>query len=104
MVGLVDGIAIACVRYRLEDGVYFYRLAVRREWQGRGVAKRLLLHLEALAKAEMQPRIWCKVRYSVPRNVHLYRSLGYVKLGEEWIHKDGGVTLEVWTMSKDLFA
>lgn len=69
LVGWVARSAIACVRYRLNDGVYFYRLAVRKEWQGYGVAKSMLSHLETVAMAGAQPRIWCKVRYSVPRNV-----------------------------------
>ncbi|WP_067618823.1 GNAT family N-acetyltransferase [Alicyclobacillus acidiphilus] len=103
LVGSVEGSTVACVRYSLKDGgVYFYRLAVRRGWQGMGFAKLLLFHLESLAKAEAQPKIWCKVRYSVPRNIYLYQSLGYVKSGEELVHKDKGVTLEVWTMSKSL--
>lgn len=104
LVGLVDGSAIACVRYSLKNGVYFYRLAVRREWQGKGFAKLLLSHLESWATAETQPKIWCKVRYSVPRNIYLYQSLGYVKSDEELVYKDNGVTLEVWTMSKDVSA
>lgn len=102
LIGLLDASAIACVRYSVKDGLYFYRLAVRREWQGKGFAKLLLSRLESLATADGQPKIWCKVRYSVPRNVYLYQSLGYVKSGEELIHKDNGVVLGVWTMSKEL--
>ncbi|GMA61051.1 GNAT family N-acetyltransferase [Alicyclobacillus fastidiosus] len=100
LLGLVDRSVIACVRYSFKDGMYFYRLAVRRDWQGKGLAKLLLSHLESLAMVERQPKIWCKVRYSVPRNVYLYQSLGYVKSDEELVHKDDGVALEVWTMSK----
>lgn len=102
LVGLVNDLAIACVRYRLKDGIYFYRLVVRRKWQSKGLAKLLLSYLESLATADTQPKIWCKVRYSVPRNVYLYQALGYVKSDEELVHKDNGVTLQVWTMSKDL--
>ena len=102
LVGFVDGLAIACVRYQCTDGIYFRRLAVRQSRQGKGFAKLLLVRLESLAMTKTPPSIWCKVRYSVPRNVYLYESLGYVKVDEERVHKNNGVTLEVWTMRKEL--
>jgi len=102
LVGLVGGSAIACVRYSFKNWVYFRRLAVMKAWQGKGFAKLLLSRLESLAMAETPPAIWCKVRYSVPRNIYLYQSLGYVKSDEELVRKNSGVTLEVWTMRKEV--
>lgn len=102
LLGFADDIAVASVRYTFESGLYFYRLAVRRRYQGRGFAKLLLQCMEALAIKEKEHQIWCKVRYSVPRNVYLYRSLGYEKTDEETIVKDNGMALPVWTMNKKL--
>jgi GNAT superfamily N-acetyltransferase len=95
LLGFLDrGLAVASVRYRIEGGLYFYRLSVRRVWQGHGFAKELMTHLETLAIAAGQPQMWCQVRYSVARNVHLYESLGFKKSGQDLVHKKGGVTLE----------
>lgn len=104
LISFVGNTPVACVRYSFKNGLYFYRLSVRQAWQGSGFAKSLLIHLESLAMAERLTNIWCKVRYSVPRNVYLYQSLGYEKFDEEFIRKENGVILRVWMMKKELNA
>lgn len=71
--------AIGMVRYQWKgNGLYFYRLSVRPEEQGRGVAKLLLTSLETVAKNNGIHKVWCKVRKSEMQNIKLYESVGFV--------------------------
>ncbi len=80
--------------------VIYYRLSVIPEKRGLGIAKELLKSLEDYAVANVLSYIYCRVRMTVPRNIHLYRSLGYSIVKEELIHKPDGIRLGVVTMMK----
>lgn len=95
-------LAAGTVRFRVEDGLYFLRLAVRRDCQGRGIAKAILAWLEDYARSQWLTRIWCRVRRSVPRNVRLYESLGYVAVEEYVVVRKDGAQVPVATMVKSL--
>jgi ribosomal protein S18 acetylase RimI-like enzyme len=98
----LDHEPVGSVRFHPEDGMYFGRLAVRTQFQRRGVAKAMLHWLEEYARGQGDDRIWCRVRSAVARNVQLYESLGYAKSGEyEVVRKDGG-TVHVAVMAKSL--
>lgn len=94
---------VAMVRFTFsEHSVNFFRLSVIPSKQGHGLAKALLKKLEhqALANGKMISK--CKVRMSVPRNIELYRSLGYVITKEEKSENLNGFSLSIATTEKQL--
>ncbi len=103
VIGHVDGEEAAMVRFTFEsDYLYFSRLSVIPEYQGKGLAKKLLTSLEQYAVQHRVPEIRCKVRMNVPRNMMLYESIGYSISKEETVTKPTGEKLQVATMSKVL--
>ncbi|WP_395094192.1 GNAT family N-acetyltransferase [Armatimonas sp.] len=81
---------LACVRYQIEsDALYFHRLAVHPDYRRKGLAKKLVGHLEALARAQGLARLTCSVRLAKTDNVVLYTSLGFRLLGERSVCRDG---------------
>jgi len=85
-----EGEGIACVRYQIEsDALYFHRLSVHPDWRRQGLAKKLVGHLEALARAEGLTRLTCSVRLQKADNVALYTGLGFQLLGERSVCRDG---------------
>ncbi|SFJ14468.1 GNAT family N-acetyltransferase [Thermoflavimicrobium dichotomicum] len=96
--GYIKDRAVAMVRFRWQDhGLYFYRLSVLPAWQGKGIAKSLLLWLENLAQQNGKAYCYCRVRKMVERNIRLYTSLGYQVLHEEIIKG-----IQVVTMKKQV--
>lgn len=94
---------VAMVRFTLnEEGIYFFRLSVIPEKQGQGLAKTLIAEVENYARAQGKTVSECKVRMSVPRNIELYRSLGYVITKETMAENLNGISLPVVTMEKIL--
>nr|WP_106779388.1 GNAT family N-acetyltransferase [Lysinibacillus timonensis] len=94
---------VGMVRFQLTDsGLYFYRLSVLPEKQGKGIAKQLLHSLEEYARKFAVSTILCKVRKSVRKNIQLYISLGYQVYDEETIHKLNDVSLKIVSMKKEL--
>ena len=94
---------IGMVRFRLKGNcVYFYRLSIIPEKQGQGIAKELVNALDDYAKQNEKPTIRCKVRMTVPKNIKLYKSIGYRIFDEEVVHKPNGVTIKVVSMEKQL--
>jgi rhamnose utilization protein RhaD (predicted bifunctional aldolase and dehydrogenase)/predicted GNAT family acetyltransferase len=84
------GEALACVRYQIEgDALYFHRLSVHPDYRRQGLAKKLVGHLEALARAQGLARLTCSVRLQKADNVALYTSLGFQLLGERSVCRDG---------------
>jgi ribosomal protein S18 acetylase RimI-like enzyme len=75
--------AVACVRFYSDNGLYFHRLAVRPACQGRGIGKAMIAWLEREAIARGERSLACRVRASSPRNVALYKALGFVVEREE---------------------
>lgn len=94
---------VGMVRFKTsENELYFYRLSVLPEEQGKGIAKNIIQALEQYAKDKKLPAISCKVRMEVPRNIQLYRSLGFTVEHEEIVHKPNGIQLKVVSMKKGL--
>ena len=94
---------IATARFQLkESALYFYRLSVLPEQQGKGVAKQLIVFLENYAKEQNLTEVQCKVRYNVPRNLHLYVSLGFEIIDTYDVVKPDGATIKTVTMSKSI--
>ncbi|MEQ6354739.1 GNAT family N-acetyltransferase [Lysinibacillus sp. M3] len=65
--------------------------------QGRGLATALIEELEQFACMKRKLISECKVRMSVPRNIELYRSLGYVVTKEDKEENRNGFALSVAT-------
>nr|WP_309697668.1 N-acetyltransferase [Armatimonas sp.] len=88
--GLGERLLLACVRYQIEgDALYFYRLSVHPDYRRQGLAKKLVGHLEALARAQGLARLTCSVRLQKTDNVLLYTGLGFQLLGERSVCRDG---------------
>jgi ribosomal protein S18 acetylase RimI-like enzyme len=74
----VDDTAVAAVRFHhAADHLAVERLAVIPTARGQGIARMLLGYLEDLARQSHLPEVRLGVRLSLPRNVELYRRLGY---------------------------
>ncbi|AVK86516.1 GNAT family N-acetyltransferase [Lysinibacillus sp. B2A1] len=102
-IAYLDEQPVAMVRFTFSDNsVYFFRLSVIPSKQGQGLAKALLKELEHHALANGKTISECKVRMSVPRNIELYRSLGYVITKEEKGENLNGFSLSIATMVKQL--
>jgi ribosomal protein S18 acetylase RimI-like enzyme len=73
--------AVAAVRFQhMVDHLSVERLAVIPSYRGRGIARALLAYLEDMARQSHLREVRLGVRLSLPRNVALYRSLGYQSL------------------------
>ncbi len=70
---------IACVLYerRGSDTLYLGRLAVLPAYRGQGLAKRLIVAVEAIAQAENRQIITIGVRLALPHLIAMYQQLGY---------------------------
>ena len=101
LIGYIDGQEAAMVRFKIKsDHLYFYRLSVIPEQQGKGLAKELLLFLEQYAAQRGILEMRCKVRMNVSRNMKLYESIGYLIIKEGMSSNLSGEELPVATMSK----
>ncbi len=88
--GLGERLLLACVRYQIEgDALYFHRLSVRPDYRRQGLAKKLVGHLEALARAQGLARLTCSVRLQKADNIELYTGLGFQLIGERSVCRDG---------------
>ncbi|MEK3763934.1 GNAT family N-acetyltransferase [Solibacillus sp. FSL K6-4121] len=83
-----------------KDYIYFSRLSVLPEYQGRGIASKLVKHIEKLAVNEEIPYVRCKVRKSEEANIRLYRKLGFHISIEEVMTSPLGFVMETLTMEK----
>ncbi|TSI02541.1 GNAT family N-acetyltransferase [Lysinibacillus sp. BW-2-10] len=103
LIAYEDNQPVGMVRFQLKDeGLYFYRLSVIPEKQGKGIAKMILKSLEDYANEIGVPTILCKVRMTVVKNIQLYSSIGYHIYDEEIVHKPNGINIKVVSMKKDL--
>ncbi|MBP1969848.1 ribosomal protein S18 acetylase RimI-like enzyme [Virgibacillus natechei] len=94
---------VGMVRFQLKnESLYFYRLSVIPEKQGEGIGKKILKSLEDYANKFGVSTILCKVRMTVPKNMQLYSSIGYVVYDEEVVHKPNGINIKVASMKKEL--
>jgi ribosomal protein S18 acetylase RimI-like enzyme len=70
--------AVAAVRFQAAvDHLAVERLAVIPPYRGQGIARALLAYLEDMAQHSRLHEVRLGVRLSLPRNVALYRGLGY---------------------------
>lgn len=98
-----EGVPLGSVRFRTDaNSLYFFRLAVCPEARRRGIAKALLSWLENYAKEHGMKETWCKVRLSIPRNIQLYQSVGYVITREETITNSSGLPVKIAIMKKKI--
>lgn len=103
LIGFIENVPVGMVRFQLKkEGLYFYRLSVVPEKQGNGIAKQLLKTLEEYALKKEIFTLICKVRMNVPRNIQLYKSIGYEIYDEEVVQKPNGINLKVVNMRKQL--
>lgn len=98
-----DGIPVGTVRFTTdENSLYFFRLSVVPEARGQGIAKAMLAWLEGYAGEHGLTEIWCRVRLSVPRNIELYKSVGYVIVKEEVVINANGHPVKTVVMKKKM--
>ena len=98
-----NGKPVAVVRFQVKDSfMYFYRLSVLPECQGKGYAKQLLKALEVYAKQNEILELRCKVRKNVKRNILLYTKQGYQIEGEEVSQLINGNANTVVAMRKEI--
>lgn len=75
IVGLNNEGPVAMARYEIKEGTLtFSRVSVLPTQRGKGYAKKLVAHLENIAKKQSVQWIACDVRANESRNVHLYES------------------------------
>jgi GNAT superfamily N-acetyltransferase len=65
-----------------EDCVYVGKLAVDAPFRGRGIARRLMLAAEALARAHLRPFMELQTRIELTENHAAFASLGFAKVNE----------------------
>lgn len=83
------------------DYLYFSRLAVLPEHQGKGIASALIAFIEDLAASQHIHRIACKVRKSETDNIRLYSKLSYHITKEEMTKSPIGFVMSTVTMEKE---
>jgi ribosomal protein S18 acetylase RimI-like enzyme len=98
-----DGVPLGSVRFKTDkNSLYFFRLSVCPEARGRGIAKSMLSWLENYAKEHGKTEIWCRVRMSIPQNIQLYQSVGYIVCKEEVVTNPNGFPVKTVVMKKEI--
>ena len=92
-------VGVVKVTYHKEY-IYFSRLSVLPEYQGNGIASKLVTYIGKLAVKEQIPYVCCKVRKSEGANIRLYKKLGYHISKEEVMTSPLGYVMETLTMEK----
>lgn len=96
----VEGQPVGSARYTVHaDHVYVGRVSVLPDYRGCGVASAMMRYLETLAHDRGCREISLNSRLSLPRNIALYRRLGYEIVAAWQISPDADVQV---TMSKRL--
>src|SRR5699024_11986182 len=81
--------AVGMVGFRIDENqLFLYRLATLPEFQGKGIAKKILHHIESYAIQYNIRRIQCHVRKNVAKNIAFYHALGYQIEEEKTIKQD----------------
>ena len=100
---LVHGTPLGSLRFSInENGLYFLRVSVPPYARGRGLAKTMLAWLENYAISTNLSKLECRVRMSLPQNIHLYQSLGYRAVKEETVTNPNGFDVKTVVMEKRL--
>lgn len=93
--------AVGMVRFRIDENeLFFYRLATLPEFQGKGVAKKILHHIESYAIQHNIRRIQCHVRKNVAKNIALYHALGYQIEEEKTMKHSEHTSIDIVSMVK----
>ncbi|MCV9884195.1 GNAT family N-acetyltransferase [Metabacillus halosaccharovorans] len=99
----INGVPVGSCRFTMkEDTLYFSRLSVTPLARGKGIAKAMLLWLEKYAYNHSIGKIECRVRVSLPKNISLYKSLGYSITKEEAVTNPNGILVNTVVMEKTL--
>ncbi|SNZ05881.1 Acetyltransferase (GNAT) domain-containing protein [Terribacillus aidingensis] len=94
---------VGAVRFReQEELLYFFRLSVRPEERGRGIARQLLAALEVYAASRKLFKLQCQVRVSVTKNIALYTQNGFCLTDRKTVSKLNGTRVETAFMTKEL--
>lgn len=62
----------------------------------------MLWWLENYAKEHGITEIWCRVRMSIPQNIQLYQSFGYIICDEEIVTHTNGSSIKIVIMKKKI--
>jgi GNAT superfamily N-acetyltransferase len=65
-----------------KDCVYVGKLAVDAAYRGKGLARRLMLAAEAIARAQARPYVELQTRIELTENHAAFAALGFVKVNE----------------------
>ncbi len=103
LVAEADNQIVGCVLCRPEeDYLYFGRLAVLPAWRGRGIARQLVEHVEAEARARRLRRVQLATRIALSGLRASYERMGYRVISE---HTHEGYSAPTYvTMEKDVTA
>jgi predicted N-acetyltransferase YhbS len=81
IVAEAGGLLAGCVLWRPEgDGFYLGRLAVKPDWQRRGIACALVGSVVEAARETRIPHITLNVRILLPDNIAFFESLGFTRI------------------------
>ncbi len=84
--------AVGSARYAFHDDgrtCYVGRVAVLREYRGRGIASAMMGHIERIARAQGCAAMEIGVRMVLESNIRLYQRLGY-RIASIYEHPKGG--------------
>ncbi|WP_160725948.1 GNAT family N-acetyltransferase [Bacillus sp. USDA818B3_A] len=96
-----NNIPLGSLRFKVEgEELYFMRVSVSPAARGYGLATSMLVWLEEHAKQIGIPKLKCRVRLSLPKNILLYESLGYNITDEETIINPNGFEVKTVGMEK----
>lgn len=95
LVGEMDGRVVASLRMKKRDdgAVYFGRLSVDPDMQGRGIGQKMALAVEELNPDA--PAFYLDCGVDSTENMHIYTKLGYRKTGKEFQVEGGPYCLEM---------
>lgn len=97
----VDGVPLGSLRFTFkEDSLYFSRVSVAPQARGKGIAKEMLLWLEKYANDNSKTKMECRVRASLPKNINLYETMGYIVAKEEVVTNPNGFSVKTVLMEK----
>ena len=90
VIGILGGRPVACGGYRPlgPDVAEFKRMYVEPEYRGRGLARRILVDLEARARRDGYPVVRLETGTLQPEAIRLYESAGYRRI-ENYGHYHG---------------
>jgi molybdopterin-guanine dinucleotide biosynthesis adapter protein len=85
-----DGELLALVEM-IPHGTFLFieNLAVAEDWQGKGLATRLLQHVEQLARSAGLAEVQLATNQAFTSNLHFYESRGYVAYETKPFHRGG---------------